>query len=199
MKRLLYLFIMASSFGVMANDIGAPFGFEWGQSYHEINKKVPLTDCATKNNLMLCETTKPIQKVSFSERYIVVIDNKHGLQKVILVSQNISGDISGEEGKALYSKVKQSLTQKYNSPHTDEYLAKKTSKDHDEFYKCLKSDECGNWVSFWQAEDGSSALVELKGLSSGKGYLMLTYQSNKWQQIINVISKEEKKSDHDAL
>lgn len=39
MKRLLYLFIMASSFGVMANDIGAPFGFEWGQSYHEINKK----------------------------------------------------------------------------------------------------------------------------------------------------------------
>lgn len=199
MARFVCLFVMTLSFGVMANDIGAPFGFEWGQSYQEINKKVLLTDCSTKNNLMLCETTEPIQKVSFSERYLVVIDNKHGLQKIILVSQNINGDISGVEGKALYNKVKQILTQKYNIPQTDEYLEKKISKDHDEFYKCLKSEECGNWVSFWQAEDGSSALVELKGLSSGKGYLMVTYQSNKWQQIVNLISEAKKKSDHDAL
>ncbi|PSU57841.1 hypothetical protein CTM80_17585 [Photobacterium phosphoreum] len=63
----------------------------------------------------------------------------------------------------------------------------------------MKSEICGQWLSFWKAKDGSSALIELKGLSGGKGYLMLTYQSNKWEQIIKLVSKENKKSDHDAL
>ncbi|KJF88371.1 hypothetical protein [Photobacterium phosphoreum] len=130
---------------------------------------------------------------------MVVIDNKYGLQKIILVSENINSDIMGIEGKALYNKVKHSLTTKYNIPQKDEYLEERDFKYQDEFYKCLKSEICGQWLSFWKAKDGSSALIELKGLSGGKGYLMLTYQSNKWEQIIKLVSKENKKSDHDAL
>lgn len=196
MKVLVSIFLMILPLGVTANDIGAPFGFEWGQSYQEIiNKKVSLENCSIKNNLMLCATTNPIKKVSFGERYMIVIDNKYGLQKIILVSENINGDIMGVEGKALYSKVKQSLTTKYNNPKVNEY----STSEVNGFYKCLKSENCGNWLSFWKAKDGSSAIVELKGLSGGKGYLMLTYQSNQWEQIIKLVNTTNKKSDHDAL
>lgn len=199
MGKYICLLFITLSFSAKGNDISAPFGFEWRQSYQQIGKKVKLTGCSTRKHLMVCETTKPIKKVSYGERYMVVIDNKYGLQKIILVSENINSDIMGIEGKALYNKVKHSLTTKYNIPQKDEYLEERDFKYQDEFYKCLKSENCGQWLSFWKAKDGSSALIELKGLSGGKGYLMLTYQSNKWEQIIKLVSKENKKSDHDAL
>lgn len=132
-----------------------------GQSYQQISSKFLLTDCYTVKGLMVCETTQPIKKVSYGERYIVVIDHKHGLQKVMPVSRNNDNDNA--------------------------------------FYQCLKANDCGNWLSHWHGKDGSKDLVELKGLSGEKGYLMMTYQSSKWEQIIRFVNLEKNESDFDAL
>lgn len=198
MKIFFGLFLVTLSLSSMANEIEAPFGFVWGQSYQQISSKVLLTDCSTRKHLMMCETTQPIKKVSYGERYIVVIDHKHGLQKVILVSRNITSDKLGAEGKALYSQIKKSLTKKYYPPQVTDYSASDNDSDS-AFYQCLKTNDCGSWLSHWNGKDGSQAMVELKGLSDGKGYLMMTYQSNKWEQIIKFVNVEKKKSDFDAL
>ncbi len=198
MKMLVGFFLITLPLNTIANEIEAPFGFVWGQSYQQISSKVLLTDCSTRKHLMVCETTQPIKKVSYGERYIVVIDHKHGLQKVMLVSRNISSDTLGVAGKALYSQVKTSLTKKYNPPQLTDYSANNNDDDN-AFYQCLKANDCGNWLSHWHGKDGSKAIVELKGLSGEKGYLMMTYQSSKWEKIIKFVKLEKNESDFDAL
>ena len=200
MKRLLPVIFLLSSANVFAKEITAPFGFQWGQSQKVLeNKGVPLTDCSTKNKLTSCNTIKPIKGVSFGEQYRLILDDEKGLQKVILISKDITSDITGSDGKALYEKIKQSLTKKYGVPEAYESMGLKLYKEYDEFYQCLKYEGCGNWVAFWQIENGGNAIVKLKGLSRGKGYLTLTYESKEWSAIVDSLKARENASDDDAL
>jgi len=200
MKILLPVIFLFVTTNVVASEVTAPFGLKWGQTQKELtDKKVDLTDCSTSKKITSCKTINPVKGVSFGDLYMLFIDDDKGLQKIKMLSKDISSDISGSEGKALYSKVKSSLTKKYNAPKAYEYIGQKLYDEYDEFYQCLKYDGCGSWFSFWEVKNGGNAFVELKGLSRGKGYLVLTYESKEWSSIIDSLKQRETASDDDAL
>lgn len=200
MKVLLPVIFLLFTTNVVASEVTAPFGLQWGQTQKDLtDKKVDLTDCSTSKKITSCKTTNPIKGVSFGELYMLFIDDEKGLQKIKMLSKDITSDITGTKGKALYSKVKGSLTKKYSAPKSYEYFGLKLYDEYDEFYQCLKYDGCGSWISFWKVKNGGNAIVELKGLARGKGYLTLTYESKEWSAIIDSLKQREKASDEDAL
>ena len=199
--NLLFVYFFLSSIAnVVAAEIMAPFGLEWGQTQKQLNNKnIDLTDCSTIKKVTSCTTTNPTKSVSFGELYLLFIDEEKGLQKIKMLGKDIVSDVSGLEGKALYSKVKKSLIKKYDKAKEYEYIGLTVYKEYDEFYQCLKYDGCGSWYAFWEGESGGTIGLQLKGLSRGKGYLSLTYESKEWGTIIDSLQQREDKSDNDAL
>jgi len=200
MKILLPIIFFFSTANVTASEVTAPFGLKWGQTQKELtDKEIYLTDCSTSKKITSCKTVNPVKGVSFGEYYMLYIDDRKGLQRIKMVSKNITSDISGSEGKALYSKVKSSLTKKYGSPEVFEYIGQKVYDEYDEFYQCLKYDGCGGWASFWEIKNGGDVSVQLNGLARGIGYLVLSYESKEWNSILASLEQREKASDDDAL
>jgi hypothetical protein len=200
MKILLLVIFLFTVKSVVATEVTAPFGLKWGQTKKELTaKKVNLTDCSTSQKITSCKTINPVKGVSFGELYMLFIDDDKGLQKITMISKDITSDISGSEGKALYGKVKKSLTKKYSTATEYEYIGRKLYDEYDEFYQCLAYDGCGNWIALWEVNNGGNAIVQLKGLKRGKGYLTLTYESKEWSGIIDSLKQRENASDTDAL
>ncbi|GAD29940.1 hypothetical protein PLEI_1594 [Photobacterium leiognathi lrivu.4.1] len=200
MKKLISISLLLLSTSSIASGIKAPFGLAWGMSKSDLTSAgVELSECSTDKGVERCQTLKPVKGVSFGQLYALFIDQEKGLHKVIMISQDITSDISGSKGKALYSKVKSSLDKKYGESKSYEYFGNKLYDEYDEFYQCLKYDGCGSWVSFWSPKDGGNAIAELKGLSRGHGFLRLAYESNTWSQIVDSMKKREQASDDDAL
>lgn len=183
-----------------AKEVEAPFGFIWGLTKSQIESKdVVFEKCDTDGDLTQCITTKPIKSVSFGEKYLLVIHIEKGLQKIIMVSLNTRNDITGSEGKGLYSKIKKAITDKYGNPHEYEYSGVKVYKEYDEFYQCLNYSGCGNWTSFWEPKEGGSIALEIKGVTRGEGFLKLSYESKDWSDIINERQQKSDKKDTDSL
>ncbi len=200
MKKMLSAILFLLSLNVQAIEVTAPFGFKWGQSQEELkNKHVTLNNCSESNKITSCKTTNPIKGVSFGEEYILIMDEEKGLQKVILISKNITSDISGSDGKALYGKIKRSLIKKYNKPESLEHVGLELYKEYDEFYQCLKYEGCGGWFAYWKIKNGGNAILQLKGIKRGTGYIKLTYESKYWGGIVDSIKEREQASDEDAL
>lgn len=194
---LVLIFIVSS---VHAAEIQAPFGFKWGDTKTQLeNKGVLFTECNSDINITTCKTLNAIKSVSFGESYLLLIDSRLGLQKVVMVSKDITKDITGSDGKELYTKVQSSLNRKYGSSESYEYFGNKLYSEYDEFYQCLKYPGCGAWVSLWDLGKGGVASVALKGLSRGKGYLKLVYESKEWSDIVDARKSKEHASDEDAL
>lgn len=200
MKKALTAIVLLTSLNVSATSINAPFGFEWGQSKADIKSKgVVLKNCTEKNKIYACETTKPPKGVSFGESYNLYIDYEKGLQKVVLIGVDIKSDITGSDGKEQYSKIKSSLTKKYGEPTPYETIGQKLYKEYDEFYQCLKYDGCGQWFSVWSPDNDGAIVLQLKGLSRGKGYLTLVYESKEWAAIMDSFEDRKNTSDEGAL
>lgn len=200
MKKIIAISTLLITMNSFASEIEAPFGFAWGQSKSDITSAgVAFTECAIDKDIETCQTSKPIKGVSFGELYALFIHKDKGLHKVIVISKDIKSDSTGAEGKALYSKVKTSLDKKYGSSRSYEYTGNKLYEENDEFYQCLKYDGCGSWVTFWSLDNGGNALIELKGVARGHGFLRLAYESNVWSQIVDNLRANEQASDEDAL
>jgi hypothetical protein len=200
MKILLPVIFLLISVNVLAKEVIAPFGLEWGQTKQKLkDKSILLTNCSTEKKITTCQTKKPTKGVSFGDFYVLYIDALKGLQKVTMISKDLDSDISGSAGKALYSKIKTSLTKKYYEPQSYEYIGRELYDEYDEFYQCLKYDGCGQWFSFLEKKIEGTIVLELKGLSRGKGYVSLTYESEKWAGIIDSLKEREKSADDDAL
>jgi hypothetical protein len=181
-------------------EILAPFGFTWGMSKETIiSKGVVFKECKSDRSLDICQTKKSIRSVSFGDTYILFIDSKTGLQKIVMASKNITNDIRGTSGKELYFKVKKSLIKKYGEPKNYEYIGKKLYKEDDEFYQCLKYSGCGSWTSFWIKPKKGTVVAELLGLTRGKGYLKLGYESKSWSDILTSLKSQESDNDDAAL
>lgn len=201
MKNLIKgIIVLILANNAYAAEIMAPFGLQWGESKQALKKKgVVYEKCTTNLSLTICTTNKPLKSVSFGDIYQLIFDSKQGLQKVIMLSNDITDDITGSEGKALYSKVKSSLVKKYGESKDYEYNGLKLYDEYDEFYQCLAYSGCGSWLSLWEPSGGGTALVSLEGLGRGKGYLKLTYESKKWTTIVDERKSKENSKDDDAL
>jgi len=201
-----FIIIFSSIFftvNASASEAKAPFGFHWGENIQQIkSKNIILSKCKRDKSLTTCRTSKAIRNLSFAEIYVLIFDSQLGLQKVMMLSKDITDDATGNQGKKLYSKVKDSLIKKYGEPNekfSSESSGLELYKDYDEFYQCLAYSGCGMWISAWTPRGGGTIILELKGVNRGKGFLEIDYESKNWSDIIEKRNEKQNKIDSDAL
>ena len=91
------------------------------------------------------------------------------------------------------------LSKKYGAPKSSwEQVGLDLYKDSDEFYQCLKYDGCGQYVSLYEYAGGYISL-QIKGVSRGKGYLMIGYESPAFYAAKDAIENKQSLSDSEAF
>ncbi len=201
MKKLLFIITTIISFNAVSSE--GPFGTTWGHSVIELEKEgIVCTEKTTdsKNDLVTCKTSSLLKNISIKDFYYLLFSQNYGLQKVVMISTDITGDITGRDGKEIYNKYKSVLKKKYSDPDFEwESVGRKLYDEYDEFYQCLAYDGCGNYISYFKPKEGGSVAIELKGLARGKGYMKLTYEGPKWSKHLEEVNNRKKSVDSDAL
>jgi len=125
-----------------------------------------------------------------------------GLQKVVWISEEITGDAYGIEGKQKFAYYEDIMTEKYGLP-SKEISLKLTGlslyKDSDQFYQCLAYEGCGNWSAGW---DGSFGIVILRLASTGSrgtGWIQITYEGPKWGAAVDALKSKQREQDRSAF
>lgn len=135
---------------------------------------------------------------SKGETYLALTYNDQ-LVKVAALSVDITDDIYGSEGKAMYNQMKSLLTKKYGAPSDHfEFTGRELYDEADEFYQCLEYSGCGVYVSIFQFSGGTIA-IELEGKSRGTGYLTIGYESPGFHVAKRQIEQEAKESDAEVF
>lgn len=201
MKKILVAILICSfSSFIYAED--APFGLTWGSSPQDITSlNITLKKESTDKNISTYSTSSLPKNISIAGQYLLIFDDEAQLQKIVMVSKDITGDPYGRNGKEIYEKIKNGLTKKYGTPkNTYEQSGIEVYKESDEFYQCLNYDGCGTWISFFESEQTKTNIVlQLEGLSRGTGYIKILYESGKWSKIIDKHDAIKNKSDNDSL
>lgn len=208
-KPLLLLLLTLSPYG-FSSEISAPSEMEWGKSKAEVKRTgLTISDCKSLLNgdVEYCDAKGYAKPISFAEDYTLYFLKGYGLHKVYITGKNITNDAYGTSGKSTFNKVFNSLSKKY--PEDDGYkysefqwVGQKLYDESDEFYECLGYDGCGSWINFISTSDDldrGTFSVELQGISRGKGYLTLTYESSNWSEYLDVVKNRESARDDDAF
>jgi len=199
MKKLLLIIFIIIPILIFSEDEG-PFGLHWGSKAEDlVSSGINLINETVQGRYKLYETGNLPKNLSIAEKYILIFDEKYGLQKVMMLSEDITGDIYGTKGKSIYSDLKSKLTAKYGPPtQSFERVGFSLYDEPDEFYQCLKYEGCGFWSSLFSS-DSINIGLDLKGISRGVGYIKITYEGPLWSKSINEKELNESKSDADAL
>jgi len=198
-KLLLATFILVQNSIALADK--APFGLDWGKSIGEIEAKgISCKGKVKDGRFTICRADKLPKNISISEQYALYFDEKFNLQKIVMVSKNITEDIYGLEGKEQYSNLKLKLIKKYGTP-TDsfEYTGGEVWDESDEFYQCLAYTGCGLYTSIFKSKSGENVSLTLKGVNRGSGYILITYEGPSWSESVDAYENKKSKSDEDAL
>ncbi len=164
----------------------APFGLAWGASESSIaGMDVSLTRAHASGGIASYGTARLPQNISNATAYSLFVDEQHGLQRVAMVTEPISNDLVGEEGKQQYALMKLSLSRKYGAPLGEfEYAGNGYQVMPSEFYACLSLKDCGAWVSVFNGQaEGERVTLRLSGIAPNKGYLSISYEGPKWSTI----------------
>ena len=198
---VIYICVAFISTAQGATDIKAPFGFVWDQTESALRARGLVLNCSIIANLPMnsCKVTTAPKKFSKAEFFQLLFVPNEGLQKVMMVGKDITGDPYGSSGKEQYNALKVSLTKKYGDPKTFEYGAIELYKDADEFYECLAYQNCGTQAAYWTENVTGTIALELDGLSRGKGYLTLKYESARWSDLIDKMNNDLSAGDDDSL
>jgi len=202
MKFIAGIIALLMSCAVSANTQEGPFGLKWGSSIKEIKAKGIKLEKANSESVLSIYTTKKLPKnLSLADIYVLTFDKKYKLQNVAMLSKDISDDIYGADGKEKYLSIKEKLIKKYGAPSFEyEYIGRDLFDEADEFYQCLAYSGCGTWLSAFEPKvENFSALIELKGMGRGKGYIELTYEGPSWSDVVDAMKSSASKSDDDAL
>jgi len=206
--KYIYAFFLLTLSGYSFSEISAPSEMQWGQSQSDLKRSgLLITECKKSGELEYCLASGHDKAISFAEAYYLYFLPSYGLQKVLVIGKDITGDLYGSEGKTTYNKVKNSLIKKY--PEADgykhssfEYTGSKLYNESDEFYQCLKYDGCGNWTTFIGGENDVALgffTIALKGSSRGAGYLNLTWESQNWGKYLGEINDKKSAKDDEAF
>ncbi|EJA5988494.1 hypothetical protein P4Q63_002928 [Salmonella enterica] len=158
-------------------DITAPLGLNWGENASELIKDNGASQVYESGRMKVYALKNtPVKLPGFDTE--VIVDDKYGLVKVLL-SKDVSDDMTGFEGLHIYKEYKKILSEKYGKPVSYEYIGRKLYTESDEFYQCLRYQGCGSYVSFYSPIKGSDAGISvfLQGIKRGDGKLNIVYES----------------------
>jgi hypothetical protein len=202
MKRFATLLLAALSISFASEDsletekpLDAPLGLKWGMKISEVS----CTPLSQEANLTVCDIKNPPKKMADAFSYMLVFDEDEGLQKIMILTDDIEGDVYGFKGKEAYDKYKKALQRKYGKPtSTYEYTGQKLYDQADEFYECLRYTGCGSYTAFYE-KAGTVVLLALKGDRRGSGYINIAIESPRWEIIMKRAEYKERKQAEDAL
>ena len=178
-------------------EVQAPFGLKWGAKQKSFSK---LYDCKPDGQFTYCRTKSVPKGLSNAEVYALNFHAKEGLQKVSYFSEVITGDTYGTEGKERVEHLRAALSRKYPKAKTQNLslMHMRLYKDPHEFYECLRHPGCGLYAVTVEPGKGDIGIL-IKGVSRGKGFIVLSYESPKWLGLLDSKKKAEKAQDEDAL
>ena len=199
MKTLLISIALIFAFPCIASE-NAPFGLKWGVSVNDLrNQGIELQKGRAEGRLETFFAKSLPKNLSIAESYGLAFDQEFGLQKISMVSEDITDDAFGSKGKEMYDDIKSKLKNKYGEPTENwEYVGLVLYDESDEFYQCLSYDGCGSWASLFEDKE-QVVLVEIEGIRRGHGFIKLSYEGPKWKESFDARKAKSSKSDSDAL
>jgi len=189
--------------------VTAPAGLGWGLSEKDLaSMNVSLSNCKDLGiaNVKYCTASNVPKPLSFAESYtLYFIGGK--LLKTRIIGKTISGDIYGTEGKASFDRLLNALKKKYTVKDFSHkqyiYIGQKLYDEVDEFYQCLAYDGCGKHALYMLPEEGKNGkgavVLELNGLSRGKGYLDVIHEAPLWGEELGKAKEAQNEVDLDGL
>lgn len=164
-----------------------PFGFDYGMSKQQIIRLVGRDAVAKETEDTLELKTAPKPHSAF-ELYICVISPQKGLLKVGAIGVDVETSSSGFELRHSFDALEQALTDNYGTPEkTFDFLQAGSiwNEPQDWMMGLLKHDRV--LAYYWSPKPGAihhieSIGLEAKALSSEKGYIVLSYEFEGFEQ-----------------
>jgi len=182
---IIFLFLTSN---IQATEMLEELGLAWGQTQKSLSaKKYTLTNCLTNKKITACDVTQHVEGIAHDMMYILFFEANDGLQKLQMPIRYIEDDPTGEKGIDLYAQLKEAMKEKYGEPKSYEYVGKKLYTGAKEFYQCLQYKGCGTWSSFWSLPNDDFAYISLIGAEKESAYLVLFYESKRWQEIVDTM------------
>jgi ribosomal protein L18 len=181
----------------------APFGLCWGMTYTELTK-AHVTIKAEQQSISLKVITVTSAPVTPPDTDSIGLgfDEARGLVKVIWASKTYKNDPYGLEGKAMYSKLKAILSERFGAPESSlsgETTGVRVFTRADEFYECLGTPGCGIWGTSWNPSQGGFVGIKIEGAGLGQGFVQATYESSAFAEIAGKIKSKKDESTKKAF
>nr|WP_229649252.1 hypothetical protein [Vibrio splendidus]MCC4880429.1 hypothetical protein [Vibrio splendidus] len=160
----------------------APFQFNWGASMNDVKKAIGKSHYVTprgKDNILILNN---IDSKNFLYRKAALYFTKDGLQYAHIKGKEFNNDLDGKKGFTFYRSEKKRLLDRYSHLDTRsfEFVDIRNTYERDTFYKCLNYLDCGKFKTYFSYQDKPRILLSLEAKSEDTGYLMYTFQGDKW-------------------
>lgn len=168
------------SFSVLAEEsTDAMFGLKWGMTPATIKKLgISLVKKEADRNFEDYTAKSLPKNISDVEFYLLRFSDGK-LVKLVAFSENITGDITGSQGKEKFEVLRNVLQKKYGAsttPKRYQYTGNELYKEYDEFYQCLAYSGCGQWAEVFETPT-KDIVISLVGISRGTGFLKINAEA----------------------
>jgi len=163
----------------------APFGLHWGDTLDSLRDRgVTLEGERSNGELTLFRVNGLRTEPADTSALRVVISKKLGLERVIWLSKDIDDNAFGKKGIQAYRDRQAKMSEDFGDPseHSEESGVVQYTRP-DQFYQCLATDGCGDYVTRWRTEDGDVYLRLIANRTADRGALQAIYDGPEWDQL----------------
>lgn len=175
---------------VCAVAYAGPFGMEWGMTKEQL-ENVGTLELQHQEELFTSFDFIPKKSHSAFESYQLILGTDEGLVKIVAYGNDITCNDYGTQLKSEFNSMKDSLVKNYGKvSNTFDFNSSSTWDEADDWMMSLYLDK-RVFAVFWELQD-ISIMLEAKATSSSKGYIKLTYENDKWGEILDRRSASER-------
>lgn len=164
----------------------APYGLHWGETAQDITDRglsIEAVEGDGKSKLYVARGLRMAPPDTGLVR--IVINEKHGLQRITWISKPIEDDLYGTKGRKAYQDRIAAFNRDFGRPHvTTEEIGVSVYTAPDQFYACLATDGCGIFMSKWLGDD-EEILLRLVADAPTRGRLEIIYDGPDWDDILS--------------
>ena len=183
MKYLSILSLVVCSLTVQVWSLKAgPFGFEPGMTKQQIIDKLGSGAIQESKGDVLTLKKAPLSHSGF-EQYMVIVDPKRGLVKLVAIGKNVSTSVYGDELKDAFNEMEKSIISAYGESKRFDYLKTDSIWNEPKDFMAGLLNKERTLESFWPNDDAtklkgqvSTINLEAKALDQQTGYLILGYE-----------------------
>lgn len=168
-----------------------PFGFHYGSSKADVIKQLgnSAVTKVSQDGVAVTFKTAPKPHPDF-EAYTLFFSPTQGLLKVIAVGKDIETGDDGAELRKAYGGLKSGLEAKYGQPQDLDNCKEEGVACEARFFMMELKQNNRNLFSIWQAEK-TGIILEAKALGINKGYLVLSYEFQGWNEFVDNLNKKK--------